>query len=152
VENGMTISGELARWKLRARTLTLAVTCLGIGGGGFWFFLHLVERSRDRLALDQFTQTALIAFFPLMGAIGFGVSMWADGWRIVKFTCDEHSFRFRKFRADPETRDLSEIAGIQEVYGRGHDLRGYRVAFRDGAEVFLEIGLPNATALADRLS
>jgi hypothetical protein len=153
----MTISGKLTKWQLVSRSLSTALACLLFSGGGCWFFLHAVRiMSAGFSPPDQFTQIAAVSLFPVMGAIAFGLILWSDGWRIVEFTCDEHSFRFRKLRsACDETRELSEITKVQEAYTayrRGRELTGYAVGFRDGTEAFVGLRLPNAKALADRLN
>lgn len=146
----MTISGELPKRQILSRRLRAGVACVVFSGGGLWLFLHMLQSALiHHFTPDKGTQVAAVAFFPTMGAIAFGLMTWSDGWRIVEFTCDESSFRFRKLRsALAETRALSEISKVQEVRGRYHDLRGYSVVFRDGTEAFLDLCLPNATVLA----
>ncbi|HTX37165.1 MAG TPA: hypothetical protein VME43_19180 [Bryobacteraceae bacterium] len=131
------------------RRLRTALAWLMFGALGFLFFFHAVARAR--FSPDLLAQIAALASFPLIGAIGFALTIRSDGWRIVEFTCDERSLRFRKTRGARETRDFSEITKVEEVPRRGGGRFGYAVGFRDGTEAFLPGLLPNADILADRL-
>jgi len=148
----MTISGEFTKTQLLVRRLQNALPCLILSGGGLWFAYHLVQKTREHFSPDQFTQIASMAFFPFVGLVAYLLLTWSDRWRIVAFTCDEHSFRFRKLR-DPyqETRDVSEVAKVEEVRGRYNELCGYQLGFRDGSQAYLGLRLPNAQTLADFL-
>jgi hypothetical protein len=145
----MTISGELTRWQAVSRRPVAWLVCLVWCGVGFWLFLAVVIR--HLLPLDSGTIT-LVAIFPAAGAAFFWAIARRDGRRVVEFTCDESSFRFRKVRsAQAETRALSEVAQVWEARERS-GVTGYGVVFRDGQKVFLERGLPNAKAAADWLN
>jgi hypothetical protein len=115
---------------------------------GLWLFLAVVIR--HLLPLEP-RMIVLIVIFPAVGVAFFWAITRRDGRRVVEFTCDESSFRFRKVRsAQAETRVLSEVAQVREARERS-GVTGYEVVFRDGQKVFLERGLPNAKAAADWL-
>lgn len=150
----MTISGTLSRRQLSSARLRTAITFLAIGAAGLSLFrsvIRLVLANHQRP--DRFTQIAAFAFVPVMGAIAVGLSLWTEGRTIAEFTCDEMTLRFRRLRQDyDETRTLSEIRKVREVYGRGHRLIGHKVRFRDGTDAFVSVGLENAHVLVDRLT
>jgi len=126
--------------------------CLVIGVGGFSILHGAVERSNGHFAPpDPVTKMLMAGFFPAMAVTSFLVILWGDGCRVVDFICDGQEFRFRKLNGRWETRRLRETAEVRELYGRCQDLRGYRVRFRDGTEVFLSPQLPHAAELAERL-
>ncbi|HLK66814.1 MAG TPA: hypothetical protein VKU19_25450 [Bryobacteraceae bacterium] len=144
----MMISGELTRWQAVSRRPAAGVACLVWCGAGLWLFRTMVVR---HLAPLDPMLIGLIAFFPVVGVLTFWAMTRRDGCRAAEFSCDESSFRFRKVRrAQAETRTLSEVVKVREVCGR-HGLIGYEVIFTDGQKVFLERGLPNASAVADWL-
>jgi len=149
----MRISGQLDMRRVRARRLNIALACLFIGGGGFWFFHRVLTIPDARTAaIDPLTQAMVLGFFPVMAAGAFVLMLWSDGWRIVEFTCDEQSFRFRKQRGgDLESHSLGEVARVQDVYRRGGGRSGYSVTFLDGSEAYLSSDLPNSDELAQWL-
>jgi hypothetical protein len=145
----MTISGELTRWQAVSRRPAAWLVCLVWCGVGLWLFLAVVIR--HLLPLEP-RMIVLIVIFPAVGVAFFWAITRRDGRRVVEFTCDESSFRFRKVRsAQAETRVLSEVAQVREARERS-GVTGYEVVFRDGQKVFLERGLPNAKAAADWLN
>ena len=99
--------------------------------------------SRDSRAILVFS-CLFIAFTCV--AIGGQVSFRR---RIVKeFTYDGYTLQFSTLgTAMPQTRALSEIAGLREWKGRGGPF-GYRITFRDGKKIYLQYGIPNAVAVA----
>jgi hypothetical protein len=110
-----------------------------------------VQKRRARFQLDRLTKIEVSAFLPFLAVVTYGWSLWSDGWRVLEFTCDQRSFRFRKLRGGPESRGLSEIARVHREYVRTPYISGcpgYTVRFRDGEEVLLGLNLPNADALA----
>ena len=112
--------------------------------------LFLTAAIRQLAPLDPIL-IAPISLFPVLGVVMFWAMTRREGRRVVEFTCDEGSFRFRKVgSAQAETRALSEVARVQEVSERA-GLIGYELIFRDGHKVFLERRLPNAEAAADWL-
>jgi len=145
----MTISGEITERHLAMRRLAAWLLCL------VWcapaIFLGLTVLIRHLGPLDPMIIGAL-AIFPIAGVANFwAITRW-DIRKVVEFTCDESSFRFRISRSEPgETRALSEVAAVRESGGRGQPT-GYYVIFRDGRKVFLGRSLPNAKAAAEWLS
>jgi hypothetical protein len=131
----MTISGQFDMRQLLTEARLRVFGCLILGIGGLCFSLCLLQSmSIHHIQTTVVTRIGFLAPFPVLGALLFGVTTLSNRWRIVEFTCDENSFRFRKWRsAYEETRVLSDIAGVREYAGRG--LLGYVVTFRDGAEI-----------------
>jgi DNA-directed RNA polymerase subunit N (RpoN/RPB10) len=146
----MTISGEFTKGEILSRRLKVSLGCLVFGAGGFLFCLHTLESARH--PLDSLTRMLAMGFFPVIGLAAFVLANMSDGWRIVRYTCDDATFRFWKLRSfTAEPRRLFEVAKIEEVHGRYNELRGYEIGFREGGNAYLSILLPNAKALADWL-
>ena len=84
-----------------------------------------------------------------LGFLGSGSWFWRK--LITEFTYDGRTLTFNTL-ADSVTqvRDLSAIKDVDEWTGRGGAL-GYRIKFRDGAKLYLQNGVSNAAALAERL-
>ena len=144
----MTISGALTKWQAVSRRPAAWLVCVAWCGAGLWLFL--TAAIRQLAPLDPIL-IAPISLFPVLGVVMFWAMTRREGRRVVEFTCDEGSFRFRKVgSAQAETRALSEVARVQEVSERA-GLIGYELIFRDGHKVFLERRLPNAEAAADWL-
>jgi DNA-directed RNA polymerase subunit N (RpoN/RPB10) len=157
----MTISGEFTKGEILSRRLKVSLGCLVFGAGGFAAGLHILENAaRHHYTLDTFTRTLVVGFFPIMGLAAFVLANMSDGWRIVRYTCDDTTFRFWKLRSiRAETRRLFEVSKVEEVRGRDRSwknpernvLVGYEIGFRDGGTAYLGAKLPNAGALADWL-
>jgi hypothetical protein len=148
----LTISGKLTAWHVWSRKLTATMMCMAMGAGGFWFLLRAVGRANaGGASLDPFTGLMLLGFFPIMAAISFILIFRTDAWRVIEFTCDDYRVRLRKADGDWQTRALDDVTKVEELRGRGQELRGYTVAFLGRAEFFLPPDLPHAGELADRL-
>jgi hypothetical protein len=145
----MTISGEITGRQLAMRRLAAWLVCLVWCAPAILLLLAVLIRHLG--PLDPMMIGAL-AIFPIAGAGSFWAMTRWDIRRVVEFTCDESSFRFRICRSEQsETRALSEVAAVREMRERGGPT-GYEVVFRDGRKVFLGRSLPNAKAAAGRLS
>jgi len=147
----MRIAGAYTGRQLLRLKLRVGLPCLLVGALGLWGSQHLLQNRRVRFQLDRLTKMELSAFLPFLAVFTYGWSLWSDGWRVLEFTCDERSFRFRKLRGGLESRSLGEIARVHREYLRTTYIAGcpgYTVRFQDGEEVLLGLNLPNADALA----
>ena len=84
-----------------------------------------------------------------LGLIGGGIWFWK---RLIKeFNYDGRTLTFNTLASsETQVRDASAIEEVSEWTGRGGAL-GYCIKFRDGAKFYLQNGVPNAAALAERL-
>jgi hypothetical protein len=70
---------------------------------------------------------------------------------IVEFTFDGSLVRFRTLvNRETQTRSSSAIVQVREWRSR-YGRVGYRIVFRDGALVYLDDAIPNATSLGEQL-
>ena len=145
----MTLSGKLTKWQQRAIWLRSAAFSLFLGGLLHWMFLTAL---RGPFSPDPVLRVAALAFGPFIGATGFALTFWLNRDVLVEFTCDDRSFRFRKFgSARVETRDLSEIAKVSEM-ARNATVTGYYVQFRDGRGATVSVSaLPDGLLIGDWL-
>lgn len=146
----MQIAGAYTSRQLLRLKLRVGLPCLLVGALGFWGAHYLLQKRQARFQLDRMTKVEVSAFLPFLAVFTYGWSLWCDGWRVLEFTCDERSFRFRKLRGGPKSRGLSEITRVRREYIRTTYIRGcpgYTVRFRDGEEVLLGLTLPNAYGL-----
>jgi hypothetical protein len=139
------ISGTMPKWQQNGHAFGFWSMCVLFTAFGLFnvrLLLHAWESGAPRPAL--FFSFLFIAFVCV--AIGGQVSFRR---RIVKeFTYDGYTLQFSTLgTAMPQTRALSEIAGLREWKGRGGSF-GYRIAFRDGKKIYLQYGIPNAVAAA----
>jgi len=145
----MTISGEMTRRQRISRRLRPALGCLVFAGGGTWF----ISGRHPHTPFSPDLHLLLLAFFPVLGALVFGLRYWSDRLTIVEFACDESSIWFRKLgKAPAETRALSEVGGVYDFLWGGYCVPerhlGYRLVFKDGAEAFLPDSFVEASSLA----
>jgi len=151
VTNPVRIAGAYSGRQLLRLKLRAGLPCLLVGVLGLWGSQHQLQKRSPRFPFDRLTRIEVTAFFPLLAAFTYVWSRRSDGWRVTEFTCDEHSFRFRKLRGEPVNRDLAEIVQVRKEYIRTLSVKGcpgYTVRFRDGEEVLLALNLPNVDALA----
>ena len=143
----MTISGELTQRQLARRKLLRIGFPLLLACGGPLLLL-------DQILLHSTPGPGDFAFIPLFlvgGAVVYWLWTRSDGWWVVEFTCDETSFRYRRWgSAQAEARALSDVAKVLEWKSSGEPVR-YEVTFRDGGVVALGLRMPNAKAAADWL-
>jgi hypothetical protein len=84
-----------------------------------------------------------------LGLIGIGFRFWKG--LIKEFNYDGRTFTFTTLASsEMQVRHVSDIEEVGEWRGRGGPL-GYRIKFRDGAKLYLQNGVSNAAALAERL-
>jgi hypothetical protein len=145
----MRIAGSYTRRQLLRLKLRVGLPCLLVGAFGLWGSQCLLQKPR-RFQFDRLTEIEVSAFLPFLAVFTYGWSLCADGWRVIEFTCDERSFRFRKLRGGPKSRGVGEIVRVHREYIRTTYISGcpgYTVRFRDGEEVLLGLNLPNVDAL-----
>ena len=84
-----------------------------------------------------------------LGFLGSGFWFWK---RLIKeFNYDGRTLTFSTLASsETQVRDVSAIEEVGEWTGRGGSL-GYCIKFRDGAKLYLQNGVSNAAALAERL-
>lgn len=93
----------------------------------------------------------MLLWFAFLAALSMGLQLWYHRRTIAEFTFDGSLLRFTTLgNAGTQTRALSEIVQVREWRGRGAPL-GYRLDFRDGAKVYVEYSLANATTLGEQL-
>ena len=146
----MRINGAYTRRQLLRLKLRVGLPCLLVGALGLWGSQYLLQKRPVRFQLDRPTRIELSAFLPLLAVFTYGFSLWMDGWRVIEFTCDDRTFRFRKFHGGLESRGIGEIVRVHREDAQISYYRvcpGYSVRFRDGKEVVLGLNLPNAYAL-----
>ena|SRR5579872_929604 len=84
-------------------------------------------------------------------ALVVGTQLWFSHRLVSEFSFDGRLLRFRTLGlAQTQTRDVFEIAELSDWRGRGASL-GYRLRFRDGAKIFLQYRVSNASAVATQL-
>jgi hypothetical protein len=84
-----------------------------------------------------------------LGFIGSGFLFWKK--LIKEFNYDGRTFTFNTLaNSESQVRDVSAIEEVGEWTGRGGPL-GYWIKFRDGEKVYLQNGVSNGRALAERL-
>ena len=77
--------------------------------------------------------------------------MAAFSWSSTEFNYDRRTFTFNTLgSSETQVRDVSAIEEVDEWTGRGGPL-GYWIKFRDGTKLYLQNGVSNAAALAERL-
>ncbi len=93
----------------------------------------------------------MMGWLIVLAAFG-GVSVvWFWRRSITEFSYDGRALRYRTLgRPEMQMRDLSEIKDVGEWRGRGGP-QGYKLKFSDGANVYLQYGVSNATAAAERI-
>jgi hypothetical protein len=148
----MTISGELTRRQILSRKLRLTLGCFVLGAAPTLVFHYQLQAVNRDHALDPLTHFLVLALFPFISLGAFIFGYVSDTWRVVSYSCDASTFRFRKLRAThDESRKLSEVVKIEEVNTRYYGLVGYEIGFRDGGNAFVSCRLPGALALVEWL-
>ena len=138
------IAGAMPRWQQYAhRSPAVIVVLLG---AWLWWGFHSAP-SHPPQGRNVWAIASLIVLG--LGLIGSGFWFWKS--LIKEFTYEARTFTFNTL-SSPETqvRDLSAIQEVDEWTGRGGP-QGCCIKFRDGAKLYLQNGVPNAAALAERL-
>jgi hypothetical protein len=92
-----------------------------------------------------------ITWMIVLGLVFIGSGFWFWKRLIKEFTYHGRTFTFNTLaNSETQVRDISAIEEVAEWTGRGGPL-GYCIKFRDGAKLYLQNGVPNAAALAQRL-
>ena len=87
----------------------------------------------------------------VLGLALLGSGFWFWKSLIKEFNYDGRTLTFNTLaNSETQARDGSDIEEVSEWTGRGGPL-GYCIRFRDGAKLYLQNGVSNAAALAERL-
>lgn len=138
------IAGTMPKWQQYTHRSPVVLVILL--GALFWWGFHSAPSPQPQGR----NAWAIILLLVLgLGLIGSGYWFWKS--LIKEFNYDGRTFTFSTL-AGPETqtRDLSVIEEVREWTGRG-GRQGYCIKCRDGAKLYLQNGVPNAAALAQRL-
>ncbi len=138
------IAGAMPKWQQYGHRVPLVVVALF--GVLMWWGFHTAP-SHQSQGRNGFATICLIILG--LGLIGGVLWFWK---RLIKeFNYDGRTFTFNTL-ANPEmqAQDLSAIEEVGEWTGRGGPL-GSCIMFRDGAKLYLQYGVSNAAALAERI-
>ena len=138
------IAGTMPRWQQHGHRAPIFIVAL-VGALMWWGFRTAPSHPSD--GRNWFAAICLITLG--LGLIAGILWFWK---RLIKeFTYDGRTFVFNTLaRPEMQVRDLSAIEEVGEWTGRGGPL-GFRIKFRDGAKAYLQYGVSNAAALAERI-
>ena len=92
-----------------------------------------------------------ISWMIVLGVGFLGVGFWFWKSLIKEFSYDGRTLTFSTLASSStQSRDVSDIEEVVEWMGRGGPL-GHCIKFRGGAKFYLQNGVSNAAALAERL-
>jgi hypothetical protein len=138
------ITGTMPKWQQYAHRSPVVIVILF--AAWFWWGFHSAPahppQGRNALAVTLMIVIGL-------GLIGTGFWFWKS--LIKEFTYEGRTFTFTTLaNSEAQARDLSAIEEVAEWTGRG-GRQGYSIKFREGAKLYLQNGVSNAAALAERL-
>src|SRR5579864_1675829 len=135
------IAGTMPKWQQYGHRVPLVIVALF--GALMWWGFHTAPSHHNAFA----TICLIVLGLSLIGGV-----LWFWKRLIKEFNYDGRTFTFNTL-ASPEmqVRDLSAIQEVGEWTGRGGPL-GFCIEFRDGAKLYLNYGVSNAAALAERIS
>ena len=138
------IAGTMPKWQQYGHRATLVIVALF--GVLMWWGFH-TSPSHQSQGRNGFATICLI----VLSLSLIGVVLWFWKRLIKEFNYDGRTLTFNTV-ASPEIqmRDLSAIEEMGEWTGRGGPL-GSCIKFRDGAKLYLQYGISNAAALAERI-
>ena len=138
------IAGAMPKWQQYSHRSPVVMVILF--GALIWWGVHSAP-SHQPQGHNVWAITWMIVLG--LGFIGSGIWFWK---RLIKeFNYDGRTFTFNTLaNSEPQVRDVSAIEEVGEWTGRGGPL-GYCIKFRDGAKLYLQNGVSNAAALAERL-
>jgi len=138
------IAGAMPKWQQYSHRSPVVMVILF--GALIWWGVHSAP-SHQPQGHNVWAITWMIVLG--LGFIGSGIWFWK---RLIKeFNYDRRTFTFNTLaNSEPQVRDVSAIEEVGEWTGRGGPL-GYCIKFRDGAKLYLQNGVSNAAALAERL-
>ena len=138
------IAGTMPKWQQYGHRAPLIIVAL-FGAVMWWGFQ--TAASHQPQGRNGFATIFLI----ILGLGSIGGVLWF--WKILikEFNYDGRTLTFNTL-ASPEmqVRDLSAIEEVEEWTGRGGSL-GFCIVFRDGTKLYLQNGVLNAAALAERI-
>jgi hypothetical protein len=94
---------------------------------------------------------AFLGLFLAMIVFNIAALLWFRRRLIKDFIWDGRALRFHTLGVEQEQlRDIAEFSWLRDWSGRGGRI-GYRIRFRDGQKVYLDITTPNAAAAAQQM-
>jgi len=138
------IAGTMPKWQQYSHRFPVLIVILF--GALIWWGLHTAPSHQPQgRSIWPVTLMTILG----LGLLGSGFWFWK---RLIKeFNYDGRTFTFNTLAdSDMQVRHISDIEEVGEWRGRGGPL-GYFLKFRDGAKLYLQNGVSNAAALAERL-
>src|SRR5579864_5551544 len=138
------IAGTMPKWQQYGHRAPLVMVALF--GALMWWGYHTAP-SHQSPGRNGFAAIFLI----VLGLSLIGSVVWFWKRLIKEFNYDGGLFTFNTL-ANPEmqVRDLSAIEEVGDWTARGGPL-GFCIKFHDGAKLYLQYGVSNAAALAERI-
>ena len=138
------IAGTMPKWQQYGHRAPLVLVALF--GALMWWGFHTAPSHQSQGGNGFATIFLIVLGLSLIGGV-----LWFWKRLLKEFNYDGRTFRFNTL-ASPEmqARDLSAIEEVEDWTGRGGPL-GFCIKFRDGAKLYLQYGVPNAAALAERI-
>ena len=138
------ITGTMPKWLQYTHRSPVAAVIL-FGTLIWWGFHTAPSRPPQSYNVWPFAWMILLG----LGLVASGFWFWR---RLIKeFQYDGGTLAFSTLASsDTQVRDVSAMEAINEWTGRGGS-QGYYIKFRDGSKLYLQNGVSNAAALAERL-
>jgi hypothetical protein len=140
----MMIAGTMPKWQQYVHRSPLVIVALL--GAFMWWGFHTAPSHPSQ---GGYSLVIICLIVLGLGMAGWVVWFWK---KIIKeFNYYGRTFTFNTL-ANPvmQVRDLSAIEEVSDWTGRGGPL-GFCIKFRDGAKLYLNYGVSNAAALAERI-
>ena len=137
------IAGTMPKWQQYSQRSPVVVVILF--GVLIWWGFHSAPSHQPQRNVWAMVWMIVLG----LGLIGSVLWFWK---RLVKeFTYDGRTFIFNTLASsEAQVRDISAVEEVGEWIGRGGPL-GHYIKFRDGAKLYLQNGVSNEAALAERL-
>ena len=138
------IAGTMPKWQQYGHRAPLVVVALF--GALIWWGFHTASSHQSEGRNGFATICLMVLGLSLIGSV-----LWFWKRLLKEFDYDGRTFRFNTLGSpEMQVRDLSAIEEVDDWTGRGGPL-GFCIRFRDGAKLYLQYGVPNAAALAERI-
>ena len=138
------IAGTMPKWQQYSHRSPVLIMILF--GALIWWGFHSGPSHQP-----QGRNVWAITWMIVLGLGFIGSCFWFWKRLIKEFNYDGRTFTFSTLASsETQVRDISAIEEVGEWTGRGGPL-GYCIKFRDGVKLYLQNGVSNAGALAERL-